>query len=129
MKNHNEYNGGIFDCWYSGNAADLWIEYKFVQIPVRDTTLVVPGLSDLQLDWGRRRASEGRDVAVIVGSEDGGVYLRPDQWAGLTAREFRQQLEPRKALANRIVMITSPPKERRTCEPMKRGSSRLSKQL
>ena len=29
MKNHNEYNGGIADCWYSGKR-DLWIEYKFI---------------------------------------------------------------------------------------------------
>ena len=43
MKNHNEYVGGVFDCWYSGkgdSSTDLWIEYKFVVLPKRDATLV-----------------------------------------------------------------------------------------
>ena len=43
MKNNNPYNGGIADVWYSGSKADLWIEYKFVKLPARDTTPSPPG--------------------------------------------------------------------------------------
>ena len=102
MKNHNEYVGGVFDCWYSGKgegSTDLWIEYKFVVLPKRDATLVVPDLSSLQTEWGTDRANEGRNVAVIVGCKEGGVYLPPGYWAPLPASEFRRRILTRKALA------------------------------
>ena len=102
MKNHNEYVGGVFDCWYSGKgegSTDLWVEYKFVVLPKRDATLVVPDLSSLQTEWGTDRANEGRNVAVIVGCKEGGVYLPPSYWAPLPASEFRRRILTRKALA------------------------------
>ena len=102
MKNHNEYVGGVFDCWYSGkgdSSTDLWIEYKFVVLPKRDATLVVPDLSAIQAEWGTDRANEGRNVAVIVGCKEGGVYLPPGYWAPLPASEFRRRILTRKALA------------------------------
>ncbi len=105
MKNHNEYVGGVFDCWYSGKgegSTDLWIEYKFVVLPKRDATLVVPDLSSLQTEWGTDRANEGRNVAVIVGCKEGGVYLPPGYWAPLPASEFRRRILTRKALATLI---------------------------
>lgn len=105
MKNHNDYVGGIFDCWYSGKAkksTDFWIEYKFVVLPKRDSTMIVPDLSSLQTEWGTERNREGRNVAVIVGCKEGGVYLHPEQWAALSTYDFKKQLESRQALAARI---------------------------
>jgi hypothetical protein len=107
MKNHNQYNGGIADCWYSGAIRDLWVEYKFVGVPKRDDTIIVPGLSKLQSGWLTARAREGRNVAVIVGCKEGGVILCPHQWESLSAGAFRQLIQARKVIANRIVAFTN----------------------
>ncbi len=58
IKNHNVFNSGQPDCWYSGPAGDLWIEYKFVVVPKRDDTPIVPNLSALQQEWLSRRHAE-----------------------------------------------------------------------
>ncbi len=111
MKNHNEYVSGIFDCWYSGKgeeSADLWVEYKFIVIPKRDTTMIVPELSPLQMQWGVDRHQEGRNMAVIVGSKEGGVFLHPGQWGALSTRDFKEKLLSRQALADLITgMVNS----------------------
>ena len=81
MKNHNAYTGGIADVWYSGTKADLWVEYKFIErlpvnVPVRPPEL----LTALQLAWLKDRLSEGRNVAVIIGTKGGGVVLTNHEW-------------------------------------------------
>jgi len=113
MKNHNVYNAGIADVWYSGMAADLWIEYKFIKVPVRDSTVIdlisgpKPEISVLQQDWLRSRHAEGRNVGIIVGSKDGGVWLEGISWdRKMTAKEFRSMIVPRNALAKIIESLT-----------------------
>ncbi len=69
---HNAYRGGTPDVWYSGKAADLWVEYKWVP---KFGKLVVPNLSPLQLDWLTKRKAEGRNVLVVVGSKAGALTL------------------------------------------------------
>lgn len=106
MKNHNQYNGGIADMWYSGTKADLWIEYKFTVLPKRDSTLVVPDLSALQVDWLTKRSKEGRNVGVIIGSKEGGVWLPDTTWSSpLSAGDFRKLMMPRSELAEVITKI------------------------
>lgn len=86
MKNHNPYNSGIADCWYSGDAGDLWIEYKFLVLPKRAATVVditagkEPLLTVLQQEWLRSRHIEGRKVGVIVGTPQGGLWLPGVSW-------------------------------------------------
>lgn len=81
MKNHNAYNGGIADCWYSGRR-DLWIEYKWVDLPKTPTTVIditagkKPSLSVLQQEWLRDRVAEGRSCWVIVGHAKGGAVFK-----------------------------------------------------
>ncbi|NQW81319.1 MAG: hypothetical protein HQ445_09115 [Polaromonas sp.] len=113
MKNHNQFNGGIADVWYSGSKKDLWVEYKFLTIPKRDSTVVdvrsgkTPSLSPLQQGWLRARHAEGRSVGVIVGTKDGGVWFPGTVWdAALNAAEFRERLLSRSALACMIQKIT-----------------------
>lgn len=70
-KMNNPYRGGTADDWYSGDKADLWVEYKWENNP----------LSALQVKWLRDRHKEGRKVYVIRGLKDGGVILKhPDSW-------------------------------------------------
>jgi hypothetical protein len=99
MKNHNQYNGGIPDVWYSGPAGDVWIEYKFVVLPKRDTSPVAINLSELQKNWLMSRNSEGRTVGVIVGCKEGGVWMPGITWqVPYTARSFRDSLSARQEL-------------------------------
>lgn len=109
MKNHNQYNGGIPDVWYSGTKADLWVEYKYVNLPKKDDTVIQltggknPLLSHLQLEWLIERHKEGRNVAVVVGSKLGGCYIT---YANLTdnptTSKFRRDTIPRNELARII---------------------------
>ena len=108
QKNHNQYNGGIPDCWYSGPAGDLWIEYKFIAVPKRDSTQIKIDLSELQKNWIMSRYSEGRTVGVIVGCKDGGVWMPGITWqVPYTAESFRASTLGRIALAAIIEGLTT----------------------
>lgn len=108
MKNHNEYTGGVFDCWYSGMVRDLWVEYKFIVVPKRDSTLVVPELSDLQLEWGTERRREGRNVWVVIGCKEGAVRVPFEQWGcGMSAQEFKKSLWSRRDYAAAVISFVS----------------------
>lgn len=113
MKNHNEYNGGIADCWYSGEKSDLWVEYKHIVVPKRPDTLIDlcaaknPALSPLQQKWLRDRLAEGRSVRVIVGSPEGGVILSDLAWElPMPAKKFRELALTRKEIAEWIATYT-----------------------
>ena len=106
-KMYNPLRGGTWDVFYSGNLADLWVEYKFIVIPVRDTTLILPDLSPLQIAWGKERWLEGRNLRVIVGCKEGGVIFADRTWEHpITAEAFRAALLDRKTLSERIVDLT-----------------------
>lgn len=108
MKNNNIYTAGVWDVWYSGAFADLWVEYKFVVLPKRDDTPVFADLSELQLDWGRKRHAEGRNLAIIVGCKEGGIIMRePVSWEHSMSREqFMRKLMSRKDIAEWIISRT-----------------------
>lgn len=112
-KMNNPYRGGTFDHWYSGKR-DLWIEWKFIKVPARDTTMIDlcsgkdPILSALQQDWGLKRYLEGRTVWVVVGCKDGGVIMRSAaNWQHpWTTADFRHALLTRQEIAAHIVSAT-----------------------
>ena len=113
MKNHNQYNGGIADVWYSGHKADLWIEYKFLTVPKRDDTIIdlisgkSPMLSHLQQDWLESRHKEGRNIGVIVGCKAGGVWFGNLSWTKPnTAKSFCALVVSRSELAHQILSVT-----------------------
>lgn len=115
-KMHNPYRGGTWDVWYSGlkhgrkASRDLWIEYKFIpKIPTRETTLILPELSQLQLLWGAERYNEGRNVWVIVGTPEGGVVYTDTAWEeALPPSVFRSMLRSKAELADMIAAFTMP---------------------
>ena len=113
MKNHNLYNGGIADVWYS-NVVDLWIEYKFVTIPKRADTIIdlragkQPSISALQVEWLTRRKAEGRNVWIVAGSKEGGVIdMALSLFRPIGAAAFRGQLLSRSEIANQIEAFCS----------------------
>ncbi len=108
-KMNNPYSSGTPDDWYSGNKADLWVEYKFLP-RTPQTAIVKPFelLSKLQLDWIEGRYSEGRTVAVVIGCPDGGIILRDQEWLWeYTSQMFRDRLLPRKVIAQWITDTTT----------------------
>lgn len=107
MKNHNQFNAGIADCWYSGAECDLWVEYKFIVVPKRDETEVKFGFSPLQIDWLTKRYDEGRTVMAVIGAETGGVILSGrDVTTSMTAGEYRTRVQTKKEIAAYITSIT-----------------------
>lgn len=78
--------GGIPDAYYSGDRADLWVEYKLLnKLPKKQSTLLIPKLSALQSKWLRDRHNEGRNVAVILGHKEGSYIFTNLEWeAGIT---------------------------------------------
>ena len=108
-KMHNPYRGGTADVWYSG-CRDLWVEYKFIVVPVRITTPIKIDLSALQLQWLRRRHEEGRNVAVIIGSKMGGVVFDNLLWeTPIHTGTFIASTLSRKDLAAWILQQTGGP--------------------
>lgn len=104
----NPYRGGTADHWYSGKH-DLWIEWKFIVLPKRPSTVIdlcsgkKPALSALQQDWLRRRHAEGRNVWVVVGCKTGGrVYTDYDWEKPLSCEDFVSTMNTRAELAHRI---------------------------
>lgn len=113
QKNHNEYHGGIADVWYD-DKRDAWIEYKFLVLPVRDTTVInlaggkTPPITALQQQWISDRHRNGRTVGVIVGCKQGGVWFPGVSWRDpLTVGEFRSRLLSRKDLAEVVIDLVS----------------------
>jgi|JI10StandDraft_1071094.scaffolds.fasta_scaffold270609_4 hypothetical protein len=113
LKNHNELNGGIADVWYDGPLGDLWVEYKFITVPKRDTTVIDlcggknPPLSKLQQQWLADRHRHGRKVAVVVGCKDGGVWYLPCEWTKpISAADFRALVASRQQIAQWISEYT-----------------------
>lgn len=115
-KMSNPLRAGGADDWYSGKPSprhghtkDLWVEWKFIVVPVRDDTIIDlvggkrPALSHLQQHWLKERWGEGRNVAVGIGSAKGGLLLWNLEWeAPITAGDFRKRLVARKDLAEAI---------------------------
>lgn len=112
MKTNNPYVSGPADFWFSGSGRDLWVEYKFIALPKRDTTIIdltahsaktQPDLSVLQQDWLNGRYDEGRNVWVIVGCKEGGVVLKDKTWMdSWTTARFKTELRTRQDLAQTL---------------------------
>lgn len=79
-KMSNPYRSGTADLWYSGEAGDLWVEYKYIpRIP--RTKSILPDLSARQKEWLDSRCAEGRNVAVVLGiGRDSAVIYRKGAW-------------------------------------------------
>jgi hypothetical protein len=86
----DRFHRGIPDAYYSGSAADLWIEYKFYSsLPTRSFRCK---LSPHQLRWLNDRHAEGRRTAVVIGDPKQGIILEDGEWA--------RPIAPRPALSH-----------------------------
>jgi len=74
----DRFTAGIPDAWYSGLQCDLWIEFKYLHKMLRSK--VKPKLSALQSKWLGERYTQGRNVAVVVGSPQGAIIYEYGEW-------------------------------------------------
>lgn len=101
-KNNNPYRSGTPDVWYSGDKGDLWIEYKYISV-IPKRTEIIPDCSPRQLRWLGNRFDEGRNVAVVLGTPEGGVIYRDRAWlVPLSPDEFRKILVSNRTIADWI---------------------------
>lgn len=115
MKISNPYLGGPPDHYYEANPGMMWVEWKFLR-PMPKTVFPRKQLSALQYDWLTRAHTNGRNVAVIVGSDHGGVVFRfPELTTPITREEFLQRAMSRQEIAAWIAtQVTATQKSRRT---------------
>ena len=108
MKNHNVYTAGVWDIWYSGSRRSLWIEYKFIDRIPKDG-IIIPKLSELQMQWGLDRQAEKQNLVVVIGTKTGGFILgHPNHWKnGLLASV--NPIYTRKEIAEWIIDYTEKP--------------------
>lgn len=101
-KTNNPFRSGTPDVWYSGNLGELWVEYKFIE-RIPKNAEILPEVSPRQAQWLANRLAEGRNVAVVVGSPEGGVIYRRANWLiALSPAEFRKLMVPKEAVAKWI---------------------------
>jgi len=101
-KMSNPWRSGTPDVWYSGDKGDIWIEYKYVPYIPRSNE-ILPDLSPRQRKWLNDRMSEGRRVAVILGSPDGAVIYVNGQWnQPLSTAQVVERLVSRQSIASWI---------------------------
>ena len=77
----NMMQNGVPDAYFSGLAGDCWIEFKWQKAPKRDNTKFKVQVSELQNRWLSYRASEGRNVAVVLGTPDGCRIFDSVNWS------------------------------------------------
>ena len=64
-KINDKYAGGVPDAFYAGPARCLFIEYKYVKLPKRDTTLVKTSLSEQQKLWLQENISGFKEAKNV----------------------------------------------------------------
>lgn len=104
-KMNNPYRGGTADVWYSGNADDLWVEYKYLsKVPKLAPIAVSKELSALQIQWLRGRYEEGRNVVVILGTPLGAWVYEFCRWESdlVTPDQLQQHGLSREQVADYI---------------------------
>jgi hypothetical protein len=83
-KINDRFTAGIADAYYSGQTADLWVEYKYEKKPPKT---IKPNLSERQRHWLNSRLAQGRKVFVILGTPKGGYILEKGAWNAPVAAE------------------------------------------
>lgn len=91
-----DMQGGVEDCYYLGER-DLWVEYKLIKtLPKRDSTRVVPELSELQKGWLLDHYATHGNAMVIVGVQDAPgfrgcasiPFYSPEEWLNGVRRDI-----------------------------------------
>ncbi len=91
-KINDAFEGGVPDCFYrdkTGAVPPMWSEHKLIKaLPKRESTLIVPNLSALQLMWLMEAKEANERVCVVIGCEElrthegvkSVILFDPKQW-------------------------------------------------
>ena len=90
-KIRDSYTSGIPDTFYAGPKAILFIEYKFVKLPKRSTTLIKCNLSRLQNQWLKQMDRFNVPVAVVIGTDHKHLILEKGVWEKTFFKESFEQ--------------------------------------
>ena len=102
-KMNNPFLSGTADVWYSGVNGDLWVEYKFIAKVPRSEN-IFPAITPRQQRWLDNRCDEGRNVAVVLGTPNGGVIYRDKQWSiPLNTAGINERLISKREIADWIL--------------------------
>jgi len=105
-KINDTYAGGVPDAFYAGPACCLFVEYKYVTLPKKETSLVRTSLSEQQKLWLNRMLAIDKHVAVVIGSPIGGLILLNGLWnSPLTKTQFTKYALTKKEIANWIECV------------------------
>lgn len=99
---------GVADAWYSGSKGDLWCEHKrFAKCPPMIHLTKADITTPLQQNWLKARHAEGRNVSMIIFTDDlGHLLLMGDAWQNPISRELLQRLaKTRRELAAQIIEV------------------------
>ena len=96
-KIHDTYTAGVPDAMYAGPSGILFVEYKWINLPKRETTNINLGLSALQINWLDRFYLYGHSVMVAVGSTHGVLALSDRCWLNSFNNSLVKELSVTKA--------------------------------
>tara|TARA_B100000401_G_C52680497_1_gene659433 strand:+ start:398 stop:835 length:438 start_codon:yes stop_codon:yes gene_type:complete len=71
----DRYSGGVPDAMYAGPAGILFIEYKYIKLPKRPTTIIKTGLSPLQEQWITQMQQWKHPTWLVIGAEKSCLIL------------------------------------------------------
>ena len=98
-KTNNPWRSGTPDVYYSGLLGSMWIEFKFLPRIPRSKEILLD-LTPRQRFWLNNRFAEGRNVAVVLGTPDGGVILKSGEWnRSFTSVELSSLVQDRGSIA------------------------------
>ena len=108
MKLNLAYQAGVPDCYYSGSVMGLWSEHKRFKVtpPIMDLTKHAV-TTKLQQKWLIDRYEEGRNVCVIIFTDDSGHMLRwgRDWEVPISREEFKAKAVTMKQLSVQLVTL------------------------
>jgi len=114
LKLNVRFYKGVPDCYYSGAVADLWNEHKKYDDLPRVIDLTKPSKTSLlQQEWLVGRHNEGRNVGMIVFSNEGHLFLPRLSWQQPMPRdEFIERAHKNyKSLAAELIELLGPLEE------------------
>lgn len=111
LKLNCAYAAGVPDCYYSGSKRDLWSEHKRVVKLPKVLDLTNPNITTkLQQAWLKNRYYEGRNVSMIVFTEDEGhrLFFGLDWMRTITRQDFVREAVDMKRLAEQLTQYVGP---------------------
>ena len=105
------FTAGVPDCYYSGSDRDLWSEHKrVVQLPKLLDLTRHTITTKLQQAWLKDRYYEGRNVSMVVFTEDQGhrLFMGLEWMKPISRDDFVREAVDMKQLAEQLISYLGP---------------------